>query len=123
MPRAAPRTPTIRLWSVALAAVGLGVGACTGSETSVPCAERAGLDRDQCVHDELLAVPASEPDQVIAKAGLIEDPMMRHAAVSGWVAAHVNEVPMDKGKELCALLEGRDRGYCERRLSSPHLKR
>lgn len=97
--------------------------ACAGSDASAPCAERDGLARDQCVHDELLAVPASDPDQVIAKAGQIEDPMMRHAAVSGWVAAHVNEVPMAKGKELCALLEGRDRGYCERRLSSPHLKR
>ena len=49
--------------------------------------------------------------------------MIRGAAVSAWVGAHVHEVPMDKGRALCDLLENRDRGYCERRLSSPHLKR
>ena len=49
--------------------------------------------------------------------------MVRNAAVSAWIKDHVNSVPMDKGRELCGLLQGRDQGYCERRLSSPHLKR
>lgn len=88
-----------------------------------PCADLEGLDRDQCFHDELVVVPAEQPDSVIAKAAQIQDQMVRNAAVSAWIKDHVNSVPMDKGRELCGLLQGRDQGYCERRLSSPHLKR
>lgn len=88
-----------------------------------PCSALDGLARDQCFHDELVLVPADDPDTVIAKAGQIEDQMVRNAAVSAWIKDHVNSVPMDKGRALCGLLQGRDQGYCERRLSSPHLKR
>ena len=97
-------------------------GAGEGEPASRDCAALEGIERDHCLHDQLLALPASAPDQVVDLAGQISDPMVRGAAVSGWIAAHVNEVPMDKGKQLCDLLEGRDRGYCQRRLSSPHLK-
>ena len=101
------------------------LAACTSApgDAGVDCATATGLARDQCLHDELLALPASQPDAVITKAGEISDPMVKHAAVSTWIKAHNNEVPMAKGRELCALLEGRDRGSCERDLSSPHLKR
>ena len=87
------------------------------------CGAMSGMDRDRCVHDEIVAVPGAQPDVVVAKAGSIQDPMIRGAAVSGWVAAHANELPKEKGQELCNLLEGRDRSYCQRRLSSPHLQR
>ncbi len=87
------------------------------------CASLDGLARDQCLHDELVVLPADQPDTVIAKAGQISDQMVRNAAVSAWIKDHVNSVPMDKGRALCGLLQGRDQGYCERRLSSPHLKR
>lgn len=108
---------------LAVIGVACAVVACTGEAAPIDCATATGLDRDRCLHDELIALPASDPDAVIAKAGEISDSMMRSAAVSSWVQSHVNEVPMDKGRELCDLLDGRDRGYCERRLSSPHLKR
>jgi hypothetical protein len=88
-----------------------------------PCSEREGLAKDQCLHDELVLLPADQPGAVVAKAGQIQDQMVRNAAVSAWIKDHVNSVPMDKGRELCGLLQGRDQGYCERRLSSPHLKR
>lgn len=104
----------------ALSVVALAATAGCGEQ---PCDRRAGLDRDQCFHDELVAIPPDQPDAVIAKAGQIDDRMVRSAAVSAWIKDHVNGVPVSKGRELCALLEGRDQGYCERRLSSPHLKR
>lgn len=97
---------------------------CAGStDGSTDCASLESSAKDRCFHDQLLAVPATDPDAVIALSQQISDPMIRGAAVSAWVGAHVNEVPMDKGRALCDLLDGRDRGYCERRLSSPHLQR
>ena len=57
------------------------------------------------------------------KAKNINDPMIRGAAVSAWVRDHNTEITQKQGMELCALLDGRDRFYCVRRLSSPHLKR
>jgi len=104
------------------------VAACGADEGPAPvaaasCAASSGMERDRCVHDEIGAVPGAQPDVVLEKAGQIQDPMIRGAAVSGWVAAHANELPQEKGQQLCNLLEGRDRSYCQRRLSSPHLQR
>lgn len=92
-------------------------------QASAGCDSLSGMDRDRCLHDEIAAIPGSQPDEVVKKAGLISDPMIRGAAVSGWVAEHANSIPAEKGQTLCNLLEGRDRSYCQRRLSSPHLQR
>lgn len=106
----------------------LAASAC-GSDDGAPvagaqgCDAKTGMERDRCLHDEIGAVPGSQPDVVVQKAGLIQDPMIRGAAVSSWVAEHANELPQEKGQQLCNLLEGRDRSYCQRRLSSPHLQR
>ena len=99
-------------------------GSASGSKrASGACDAQTGMERDRCVHDEILATPGSQPDEVKRRAGLIVDPMIRGAAVSSWVAANANALPREKGQELCDLLEGRDRSYCQRRLSSPHLQR
>ncbi|MEC8425701.1 MAG: hypothetical protein VX000_18075, partial [Myxococcota bacterium] len=90
---------------------------------STGCDAKAGMERDRCVHDEVRAIPGSQPDEVARNASRISDPMIRGAAVSGWVAEHVDELPVEKGQALCELLEGRDKSYCHRRLSSPHLQR
>ncbi len=79
--------------------------------------------RDECLHNEIVKLNARELPTVIVKAKLIEDTMIRGAAVSSWVRDHNNEITQRKGMKLCELLDGRDRFYCVRRLSSPHLKR
>ena len=79
--------------------------------------------KDQCLHNEILTIPSTNFKQIISKAKDIQDPMIRGAAVSTWVRDHNTEITQKQGMSLCELLDGRDRGYCARRLSSPHLKR
>ena len=81
------------------------------------------LQKDECYHNEVLLIPSTKLDELISKAKNIHDPMIRGAAVSAWVRDHNTEITQKQGMELCALLDGRDRFYCVRRLSSPHLKR
>lgn len=124
---APPRSSGAVVTALSLAMLALGGAACGQDDpppgaAAVNCDATAGMDRDRCLHDEIGAIPGSQPDEVVKKARLISDPMIRGAAVSGWVAAHVQELPADKGQELCDLLEGRDKSYCQRRLSSPHLQ-
>ena len=45
---------------------------------------------------------------VIAKAKMIEDVMIRGAAVSVWVRDHNNEINQKQGQKLCEILDGRD---------------
>lgn len=81
------------------------------------------FERDRCLHDEITVLPADQSALVLEKAKAISDPMIRGSAVSTWVSANVSSVPRETGEALCALLDGRDRSYCQRRLTSPHLQR
>ena len=93
-------------------------------EEKVPCEQvTASLERDKCLSDEISQLKEPQIGNVIAKAKMIEDVMIRGAAVSGWVRDHNNEINQKQGQKLCEILDGRDRFYCMRRLSSPHLKR
>jgi hypothetical protein len=113
-------------WLVVVAGLGVAAG-CTGCgedpvEAPKECSALTGPPRDVCLNAEIAQTPGSQPDVVLQKAPLIKDPMIRQAAVSQWVKEHVREIPNEKGQELCNLLEGRDRSYCQRVLSSPHLQ-
>lgn len=89
-----------------------------------PCAGLApGMDRDACNHDRLLASGPEALDQVIQIAATIDDPVMRGAAVFTWVNTHNRELDPKAAEPLCALLEGRERASCSRKLSSVHLRR
>lgn len=81
-----------------------------------------GIDQDVCMGKRLKATPGTEIEAVMDIAKKIRDPMVKGEAVSSWVEAHANQIPPDKGQKLCSMLEGRDGAYCQRRLSSPHLK-
>jgi hypothetical protein len=95
---------------------------CDGEPAVQTCDEMAaGLSRDSCYHDELRAIPGSGIEEVLVKASLIQDQMIRQAAVSAWMKAHLNEIPRDRGQALCQMLDGQDQSYCMRQLSSPHL--
>lgn len=120
--------PSLCITTLMLGLLGAVVAGCGQEESAsaaglTGCDAKAGMERDRCLHDELRAIPGSQPDEVARNASRINDPMIRGAAVSGWVAEHVDELPVEKGQTLCELLEGRDKSYCHRRLSSPHLQR
>jgi hypothetical protein len=82
----------------------------------------AGIEQDVCVGKRLKETPGADIERAIELAKKIRDPMVKGEAVSTWVETHANEIPMEKGNTLCSMLEGRDGAYCQRRLSSPHLK-
>ena len=81
------------------------------------------MQRDDCYRQKIVNLPPAEIDQIIQLGNKMVDPMIRGAAVAEWIKDHNNEINQQKGQELCALLDGRDRSYCMRRLSSPHLRR
>ena len=84
---------------------------------------KVSLERDKCLAAQIETLNEPQINEVISKAKIIEDTMIRGAAVSAWVRAHNNEINQQQGQKLCEILDGRDRFYCMRRLSSPHLKR
>jgi hypothetical protein len=97
---------------------------CNSVPATVICEDlQLGRERDECLHTEIKSLDGKESQKVLEKAKLIQDPMIRGAAVSAWIGTNNNEVDSNTGQALCALLDGRDRSYCMRRLSSPHLKR
>jgi len=101
----------------------LAATACGDKEVNENCdGIPTGIDQDVCVGKRLKETPGADIDRAIDLAKKIRDPMVKGEAVSSWVEAHANEIPMDKGNKLCSMLEGRDGAYCQRRLSSPHLK-
>jgi len=97
--------------------------ACDSSEPApLACAEMpVGLEQDQCFHKEIEALSGASIEDVITKAQLIQDPIVRQAAVYAWVEDHINEIPRDRGQALCQMLDGRHQSHCMRLLSSPHL--
>ena len=97
---------------------------CGNSKEEQECsAQKIEKKRDECFHNELLKMSSAEIARLMEQAKKITDPLIRGAAVSAWVRDHNTEITQKQGMELCALLDGRDRFYCVRRLSSPHLKR
>ena len=109
------------------------LAACDSSEPAPQtCAEMAGLPKDQCDHQKSAttrrpedqksaSLPGALIEDVLAKAGLIQDSIVRQAVVYAWVENHNNEIPRDRGQSLCQMLDGRHQPLCLRRLSSPHL--
>lgn len=83
----------------------------------------AGLARDTCNHDAVLAIPADQLDRALTTVSKIEDPVVRGAAVFTWVSQNNRELNPQRGMSMCRLLDGRERVTCERKLSSVHLRR
>lgn len=114
----------VRYGMIALLLAACSGGGSTTSGDGADCAAMSpGLEQDKCLHEEIKALPVAQADVVLTKAQQISDPMVRGAAVSGWMAEHNADVPQQQGNALCQLLDGRDRSYCQRLLSSPHLQR
>ena len=82
---------------------------CDGSEPAPKtCGEMpVSLERDQCYHKEIEALPGASIEDVLTKASLIQDSIVRQAAVYAWVEDHNNEIPRDRGQALCQMLDAR----------------
>ncbi len=90
----------------------------------IPCAVRPpGLDRDRCVYEDILEMPPDQAEGVLENALIIQDPVVRGAAVTRWVREHAPKLDPGVGSRLCETLDGPDQGPCLRRLQAAHLKR
>ena len=98
-----------------------------GSEEEAQSSDCSDLseqrEQDDCLKAQILTLDASNLPAVKEKAEQISDPIIRGAAVETWIMENCNGVSLEQGRGLCELLEGRNKSYCERRLSSPHLCR
>ncbi len=75
---------------------------------------------DVCWHE---AVEATDDVVVVADAvRRIEDPIVRSAAVMGWIQRHGDTADRDAVLGLCAQLSGEDEQLCTRRLEAAHLR-
>ena len=87
------------------------------------CNELSGMKKDECYHENIKKLSGNEMTLVLELAKQIEDTMIQGTAISTWVKNNNTNLNQQQGRQLCELLQGRDRFYCMRRLSSPHLKR
>lgn len=76
----------------------------------------------RCGYERVLAAPDAGTARALALA--VEDPVVRGAAVMGWVESHRGGARPQDGQALCAVLESpREEQACERRLLAAHLQR
>ena len=110
-------------WTVPILLAAVALAGCQGKKQQGCDGIEDSGEKDKCLIEEIQRMNGPQMTEVISKAKEIQDPMIRGAAVSSWVRDHNNEINQRQGKALCEILDGRDRFYCMRRLSSPHLKR
>lgn len=100
--------------------------ACTQSPDPTPnCADLSSVqERDQCRYQAFTALEPTRIDDAFAQAGAFEDPIVRGAAVVGWVQKNSREISQDGGERLCEILEKTsEQAACKRRFSAAHLQR
>jgi hypothetical protein len=119
MPRRPARLVLVAC-GVALAGCGSGSLEVT-AEPAVCAAMDAGAARDVCWKGVIDAAPAEAWSAVVEHGGKIEDPVVRGAAIFGWVRSRTG-LPAEAAA-VCQLLEGAERAACERRVQSAHLQR
>ena len=90
---------------------------------SVNCDEVGKEQIDQCLYDTIQRFDAGAWKQVYEMAQKIQDPMIQGGSVSKWIKKNNTQITREQGQKLCDLLHNKDRFYCLRRLSSPHLRR
>lgn len=90
----------------------------------VDCSEQpAGMDRDLCLHDQALLLPAAQVEPFVVTVQQIQDPIVRGSAVFAWMNVHARELNPQQGVPICNLLESRERTSCNRKVSAIHLRR
>ncbi|MCB9777228.1 MAG: hypothetical protein H6742_01525 [Alphaproteobacteria bacterium] len=104
---------------VLLAAVAVGLSA----TDVLPCDYRTpGASKDECLFDRAMARPPEDIRGVWMDAKAIGDPMVRQAAVMGWIRTWRGRYYATSAIELCGLVEGAGQDACVRYVGSPHLQ-
>jgi hypothetical protein len=85
------------------------------------CMERAEpLDRDLCLHDEVLALPPTDVEGVATRVSSMTDGIVRGSAVNGWVERHRGRLPPSASR-VCDLLPPTEAVPCHRHVEAAHL--
>lgn len=84
--------------------------------------ELGGLETpDEPTVEEVLAIPANDPQAVADAVARISDPVVRQTALLEWIRRNRSaHLPMALSP-LCALLDADGEVLCARRVGSPHL--
>jgi len=107
-----------------LSLLGVVVAMACGTPAPQDCATLAEAPaRNQCELDRVLAIPPAQASQLVAAVSAMSDPIVRGAAVFGWLEANPNTLTPAQGQQLCALLQDENKRICERRQASSHLSR
>lgn len=77
---------------------------------------------DVCAYRAFTSDLPATPAGAVAAVTRMEDPVVRTAAVTRWLAAHPN-VPQADAEALCAALPEAEQRACQRQIRSPHLHR
>jgi hypothetical protein len=98
---------------------------CLGTSGGGDCSSLATVpERDRCRYQEFMALPADRVEEALLLAPILEDPIVRGAAIVGWVQKHSRSLSQEGGDSLCNLLsKNSERTACKRRFSAAHLQR
>ncbi len=100
--------------------------ACTGppSLTDDCDSPEAAADRDRCRYQSFMSLDPTRISDALSAAGAFEDPIVRGAAVVGWVQKNSREISQEGGGQLCEVLQKTsEQAACKRRFSAAHLQR
>jgi hypothetical protein len=121
-PLTTPRDRTLgRWWAAASLSCSLIIASCDTSQRCEDLPDQG--ERDRCIYSEIMDLGVDQVARVEARSMLIEDPIVRSAAVESWVRGHQGSLDRSQGERLCALLQPTLAGRCARWLSCSHLQR
>jgi len=80
--------------------------------------------RDTCRYQAFMDLNPSQIDEAFNTAEAFEDPIVKGAAIVGWVQKHSREISQEGGEKLCGILtKTSEQAACKRRFSAAHLQR
>ncbi|HJN75775.1 MAG TPA: hypothetical protein QGF58_17735 [Myxococcota bacterium] len=94
-----------------------------GPEEQPDCSELQELERDACRAGEIARLGAEDSARLLELTAGIEDPVVRGAAVDGWMREHGQAIARERGMEICEVLDRHARRMCIQRIDAAHLNR
>ena len=81
-------------------------------------------NRDRCRYERFMTLKPTQISDALTQAQTFEDPVVRGAAIVGWVQEHSREISQEGGEQLCGVLaKTSEQAACKRRFSAAHLQR
>ncbi|MEE2752304.1 MAG: hypothetical protein VX519_12800 [Myxococcota bacterium] len=85
---------------------------------------QTAADRDHCRYEQFMVLEPSQIQDALNQAQTFEDPVVRGAAIVGWIQEHSREISQEGGEQLCGILsKTSEQAACKRRFSAAHLQR